>query len=60
MEQLFVSQVRFIDMNSTLKPLGSEVTIEQDNTSGIQLKKEWLEIKQQKNQTHYRTIILYN
>ena len=35
MKHFFESQVRFIDVNSSLKPLGSDVTIEQDNTSAI-------------------------
>ena len=32
MKHFFESQVRSIDANSQLKPLGSDVTIEQDNT----------------------------
>ena len=36
MKHFFESQVRSVDMNSPLKPLGSDVTIEQDNTSAIQ------------------------
>ena len=39
MKHFFESQVRSINANSLLKPLGSNVTIEQDNTSAIQL--EW-------------------
>ena len=38
-EAFFESQVRSIDINSPLKPLGSDVTIEQDNTSTIQLER---------------------
>ena len=33
------SQVRSINVNSPLKPLGSNITIEQDNTSAIQLER---------------------
>ena len=36
MKHFFKSQVRSINMDSPLKPLGSNVTIEQDNTSAIQ------------------------
>ena len=36
-ETFFESQVRSINPKSPLKPLGSDVTIEQDNTSTIQL-----------------------
>ena len=39
MKHLFVSQVRSISVNSLLKPLGSDITIEQDNTSKIQLER---------------------
>ena len=39
MKHFFESQVRSINMNSPLKPLGSDVTIEQDNTSAIQLER---------------------
>ena len=35
MEHFFESQVSSINVNSWLKPLGSDVTIEQDNTSGV-------------------------
>ena len=38
-KHFFESQVRSINMNSQLKPLGSDVTIEQDNTSAIQLER---------------------
>ena len=44
MKRFFESQVRSIDVNSPLKSLESDVTIEQDNTSTIQLKK-WMETK---------------
>ena len=37
MEHFFESQVRSVNINSPLKPLGSDVTIEQDDTSTIQL-----------------------
>ena len=37
MKYVFESQVRSIDTNYPLKPLGSDVTTEQDNTSAIQL-----------------------
>ena len=37
MKHFFESQLRSIHTNSPLKPLGSNVTIEQDNTSAIQL-----------------------
>ena len=36
MKNFFDSQVRSINVNSPLKPLGSDVTIEQDNTNVIQ------------------------
>ena len=36
-KHFFESQVRLVDTNSPLKPLGSDITIEQDNTSAIQL-----------------------
>ena len=39
MKHFFESQVRSVNINSPLKPLGSDVTIEQDNTSAIQLEK---------------------
>ena len=35
LEHFFESQVCSVDTNSPLKPLGSDVTIEQDNTSAI-------------------------
>ena len=38
-KHFFESQVRPIDMNSPLKPLKSDVIIEQDNTSAIQLER---------------------
>ena len=39
MKHFFESQVWSVDINSPLKPLGSDVTIEQDNTIAIQLKR---------------------
>ena len=36
-KHFFESQVRSINVNSPLKPLGSDLTIEQDTTSAIQL-----------------------
>ena len=39
MKHFFESQVRSINLNSPLKPLGSNVTIKQDNISAIQLEK---------------------
>ena len=39
MKYFFESQVRSIDMYSPLKPLGSDVTIKQDNTSAIKLER---------------------
>ena len=39
MEHFFESQVCSVDTNSPLKPLGPDVTIEQDNTSAIQLER---------------------
>ena len=39
MKHSFESQVRSINVNSPLKPLGSDVTIEQYNTSAIQLER---------------------
>ena len=37
MKHFFESQVRSVNSKSPLKPFGSDVTIEQDNTSTIQL-----------------------
>ena len=37
MKYFFGLQMKSIDVNFPLKPLGSNVTIEQDNTSTIQL-----------------------
>ena len=37
MKHFLESQVRSVNPKSPLKPLGSDVTIEQDNTSTIQL-----------------------
>ena len=39
MKYFFESQVQSVDMNFPLKPLGSDVTIEQDNKSAIQLER---------------------
>ena len=39
MNHFFGSQVQLVNMNSPLKPLGLDVTIEQDNTSAIQLER---------------------
>ena len=39
MKHFFESQVRSINMDSPLKPFESNVTIEQDNTSAIQLER---------------------
>ena len=39
MKYFFGSQVRSINMNSPLKPLGSDVTIKQDKKSAIQLER---------------------
>ena len=39
MKYFFESQVRYMNINSPLKPLGSNVTIEQENTSAIQLER---------------------
>ena len=39
MKYYFESQVTSINVNSPLKPLGSDVTIEQDNTCTIQLER---------------------
>ena len=38
-KQFFESQVRSVDTNSQLKPLGSDVTIEQEITNVIQLER---------------------
>ena len=38
-KHFFESQVRSINVNYPLKPLGSDVTTEQDNTSAIQLER---------------------
>ena len=40
MKHFFESQVRSVNMNSLLKPLESDVTIEQDDTSALQLKRK--------------------
>ena len=39
MKHFFKSQLRSVNVNSPLKPLGSNVTIKQDNTSAIQLER---------------------
>ena len=39
MKHLFESQVQSVNMDSSLKPLGSDETIEQDNTNAIQLER---------------------
>ena len=39
MRHFFESQVQSVNMNSPLKPLGSDVTIKKDNTSAIQLER---------------------
>ena len=39
MKHFFESQVKSVGTKSPLKPLGSDITIEQDNTSAIQLKR---------------------
>ena len=39
MKHFFESQIQSVDMKSPLKPLGSNVTIEQDNMSSIQLER---------------------
>ena len=39
MKHFFESQVQSVNINSPLKPLGSDLTIEQDNTSAIQLER---------------------
>ena len=39
MKHFFESQVRSINVNSPLKPLGSNVTITQENTNAIQLER---------------------
>ena len=39
MKHFFEPQVRSINVNSPLKPLGSDVSIKQDNTSAIQLER---------------------
>ena len=38
-KHFFESQVRSVNINSPLKPLGSDVTIEQNNTNTIQLER---------------------
>ena len=42
MKHFFESQVRSIDANSLLKPLGSNITIKKDNRSAIQLERNGL------------------
>ena len=39
MKHFFESQVRSVNINSPLKPLGLDVTIEQDKTSAVQLER---------------------
>ena len=39
MQCFFKSQIQYVDTNFPLKSLGSDVTIEQDNTSVIQLER---------------------
>ena len=39
MKHFFESQVKYIDMDSSLKHLGSDVTVEQDSISTIQLER---------------------
>ena len=39
MKHFFESQVGSVDINSPLKPLGSDITIEQDNRNAIQLER---------------------
>ena len=39
MKHFFESQVQWVNMDCPLKPLGSDVTIEQDNKGAIQLEK---------------------
>ena len=39
MKNFFESQVRSINMNSPLEPLGSDVTIKQDDTSAIKIQR---------------------
>ena len=38
-KHFFESQVRYVNLNSPLKPLGSEATIKQDNMSVVQLER---------------------
>ena len=38
-KHFFEPQVRSINVNSPLKPLGSNVTMKQDNTSAVQLER---------------------
>ena len=40
MKHFFKSQVRSVNINPPLKPLESDVIIEQDNTSAIQLERD--------------------
>ena len=39
MKPFFESQVRYINVNSPLKPLGSNVTIKRDNTSSFKIER---------------------
>ena len=55
MNHFFESQVRSINVNSPLKPLGSDVTIEQDNTSTIQLERNgWKSSSKRTNHINIR------
>ena len=52
MKYFFELQIKSIDVNSPLKPLGSNVTIEQDNTSAIQLERNGWKLNSKRTK-HY-------
>ena len=61
MKHFFESQVRSINVNSTLKPLGSDLTIEQDNTSAIQLERNgWKSSSKRTNHINVRCFNITN
>ena len=59
MKHFFESQVQSIDANYPLKLLGSDVTIEQDNTSIIQLERNGWK-SSSKRTKHINVQYLYN
>ena len=54
MKHFFESQVRSVNPKSPLKPLGPDVTIEQENTSIIQLARNGWKSSSRRTKTHQR------